>query len=1339
MKSCLEFKSQKIILIDPLTDEVVRKYIYFWNLPKNIYKILDEESFQKNSKVLIDYFGVDWKYYIGLSDEKESDQKNIKAVKEASSNPANKMSKLDFSSDEEFDFDNIAVDFQEDLEDISNEKDIMYFNNISIFPEDTVTELKEKIYISTGIPVYRQHIFHRNSGKSDTHDTWYEISIHGNNYAVSRKNDKENIQNIKVDLFLYRERYNTIVRTWETTDLLDNVMPNNIYLIDMNSYIQHIDKNVVSNDVYQLELIFYGLIKKYFPMLNYNMFQQYLMDENNIFHNYPLINKSRETLNEKYRIQSTISYRVWTSQESLMEKYKSEIDVTIKNIIFMSRNKINETPKSLNMRNMVNMFRCTGKFFAIEGTLQNNENWYQVTKQLEGSEDIIFEDYSLTLFDLKESLNIIFYVGDTDEIANMTIHASGKYLVQRTSQKFKTSFSEYFDMIDKDINHIIDFYNKYPDLTFNRNRTVKNIVKFNKVETEIASIDLSLLWKKSVSLDAFQKYENIINQYEKAGIISKRDNIYGKRINNYILKINRGITKFRIPFITKKNSESKDYYEIFRDGYMNGIWNMRNVGSKFDITKGVTNVIMDISDIDDISYSRAILYIVSLLYDFDDVKEVEKKQKSITNVKKKMEELDPELYKFQSDDGTKYARICQKKFRPTGVYTTEEYNSLPDKKNITKYYNYTRDEDIYYKCPDKYPILGFITGKHPDGYCIPRCKENETDGKKNKLISDICHKEHVFGKKIFDSNVSNIIKFGKSPKVDRLSYVHDSIYELFGIIKKDHLLMHNIDQDEGYMKRMIKAYALFKGVKYQAFASDLVGLITNDIYNKLNFTYYISIDDLKAVILEKSQMHPNMNWPEVVSDIIYYIYGDVIMIFETVITSNKEMLDESNSYINLLINDSININTLHKNNIILFIDLRDVIYPIMYKKKLQELPAKLISQIISFSKFKHKADPKSAMFNTYEKMLSILEKKNLEIKERFIYNSELIGLLLKGNKTFYIGVNNIIVKPDPQYKDIYDLFDRKKYKLDAKEAISLTNEFYNISNAVFICNHDHLHNIQVKEHNKKCNFIGFRIDDVYTWFDDTTHDQLKSIIDLPDISIEFMNYDPYEVNRVLSKYQEAANLDADLLGIHYNLYIYNLFKYEFYSLLQNYRNSEIRDDIANMKRKIKKIKNFKTYLIEKYPYSGKQIYNSLSRNDYLNNIILQEELIILADEIQKIDIHKFIKLGMNQICKFINKIPNIQPDNVLTSEIKVIADINISDQKIKVKYIDDINKQGLFYTDGKLNILKDEFDSLVDILAQDIKNKFNFLQDITHFNIYYINKYFNFDKNPNEKIIITSL
>lgn len=111
---------------------------------------------------------------------------------------------------------------------------------------------------------------------------------------------------------------------------------------------------------------------------------------------------------------------------------------------------------------------------------------------------------------------------------------------------------------------------------------------------------------------------------------------------------------------------------------------------------------------------------------------------TLENIKKDrylidLKDSDPKLFS-ELYDGLLYSVIVQKNRQPQ-LITEEEYNApeyIDGVKNPnyippiskTKYINVTTGEDAYYSCYNNKlnKELYYISGKHPDGYCLPSCK-----------------------------------------------------------------------------------------------------------------------------------------------------------------------------------------------------------------------------------------------------------------------------------------------------------------------------------------------------------------------------------------------------------------------------------------------------------------------------------------------------------------------------------------------------------------------------------------------------------------------------------------
>lgn len=94
---------------------------------------------------------------------------------------------------------------------------------------------------------------------------------------------------------------------------------------------------------------------------------------------------------------------------------------------------------------------------------------------------------------------------------------------------------------------------------------------------------------------------------------------------------------------------------------------------------------------------------------------------------RRLQERDPQLFDLKRHGATNavYSVLCQAGRQPH-VYSREEAAALSAKSRaaLTAYWNFTEGVPAYYGCPSaEYPHLSFRAGAHPLGYCLPCCKK----------------------------------------------------------------------------------------------------------------------------------------------------------------------------------------------------------------------------------------------------------------------------------------------------------------------------------------------------------------------------------------------------------------------------------------------------------------------------------------------------------------------------------------------------------------------------------------------------------------------------------------
>ena len=110
---------------------------------------------------------------------------------------------------------------------------------------------------------------------------------------------------------------------------------------------------------------------------------------------------------------------------------------------------------------------------------------------------------------------------------------------------------------------------------------------------------------------------------------------------------------------------------------------------------------------------------------------------SSSNIRKRdyHEAHDPELY---ANLNQRYSRLCQGDHKPL--------MTQKDGPNTYKYWNFTTKQQQLYKCPDHYPNLYFITGRHKLNYCVPCCAVSKAPAE----VSKQCTETHVYTRRHID-------------------------------------------------------------------------------------------------------------------------------------------------------------------------------------------------------------------------------------------------------------------------------------------------------------------------------------------------------------------------------------------------------------------------------------------------------------------------------------------------------------------------------------------------------------------------------------------------------------
>lgn len=1306
LKNCLYKSSFAVTIIDPKTDQTKSILVFFWNLPSNIEKIIKSSNFKNGASELKSYFGPKYKKILHI--EKKG------ALLGGDVDQEGDIFDIDFENVQESDIKN----YDNKLEDVVLKK-VNYVFNISIYPEDSFWTLKQKIYVVTNIPVYRQHIYYGN------HKTPYTILIQDVEYPIMKTKDTMPILNIKVDQNMNFNKDNVRIRMEETCMILDDIMDEPFYMYDLDDYFENINKTALLNDKISSDIIYHSMIKKYFPILDDKMFKKYLENEQELIASYHLINIGKDVLKSRFASEMKILDKVYNKSAKFHDKYcDSGIDIEIVEVEIKTLPNERDT---MEIRNLVDLIQTNDVYIALDAYVSHNRSKYRVVKNWVGLEQIVLDQIMKTKEDYFGQDFLAVYFSIDMDVHSIYFYTDGSYTVKCNFYKtHDVNFQKLLAKIYPFVRPILDIINSNKDYLF---CSVPDLVPKN---ITLSKIHAKIKWPKILNDKQFAELSNILDKYYTAGIISKR-NVTAKP-NTYMIKLVKGMYKNNVRLYLKKGVESADYYVVFKDIKTYETWNSRWGGENVEIINNMANITFEVYGMDNVKFIRAVNYIFGIMDEIEkNIKDHQLTKKesvaktSKTN-KKKFKEIDPKLYDMEDEKGTKYARICQKKHRPINIYTKEEYDSLPgnDKKHTYEFINYTTGEKVYYKCSDKMPFLGFIIGKHPDGYCIPKCKKSDTSGIKNKQVWNMCTNKHTVDKSeiVTKTHNDNILKFGKILDEDKVGFCHDSLYSIFKL-DREQLLLSGIekifDNVNGGQLLDVLAYLLdfepkmlIESINSKIDKSTWMGLLSANMEFE---EFKLMLDDIK-----NDKIVNKIDITDIVVELSSVLFGLHIVLFDTHIIQEAELLNKSNSSLYMKYTNLTKFNAESKEymNYAMICEIYDSYYPILFYENEEEIKifnteeklGKKLSQIMR--KINILSSDPYRMFE-YGQLSKILK-----VAKKYIWNKYI--LYIESDDGMIVScLNSVNTKDD--IPEVNTFLDIKKLQNSSKVALEFIKK-YVPEPPTFI------------EYSDK--IIGCRVGQIFFWFMAEDHVNIEKYY--KDFSVEYMICNPADVNMSISKnLAPTQKYKKDLYPLYYDMYIYKLFRCEFYKLMMKYRDLASHNKIVD-KFKAGELQSYLQNNPDDFQYSANKIIRIIKQEPEPDKVLKQEifieDIIKLRDSIISKPV-EFLEKICQQFVTIVDKIDEYPIDNVLYSHISFVeTKFSTDDWVVKVKEND---YKSLFYENGRIKVLGNIYKDLVKMLDQDLKNYDMFRYDILNFKLMFVINYLNFRNYNGEKIIIQSL
>lgn len=1251
---------------------------------------------------------------------------------------------------------------------------VRFIYSVPVYPVDKIMTFKDKINIVTNIPIYRQHLWFKYKGKS--YPASYSMNLHKNienidierliafyNSDQTKKKDKSihsSIEGIPVEMEYYKNKDFMRITALDTFNLLQTYFykygVTEYFLVDLNDLINPTELyGKLSKDKYQQELVYYGFIALYFPMITFAVFADWLKNEKTFSQIYPELAPSRRLLTEKYDLESKITNEAYENVDDkvVSKKLFSSITQTIVSI----DNYNQDVEMLLSLRNLFDIIELNEYVTYCKAfVLYRNQSIVLKKSYLNEKEpkDII----PLNSLLIKIKINT-----DTNENMRVVIFKNGNYIIKTDwREENHMDFKTIINVVSEKVNPIITMINKMGDRIKFFDIPLVHLSKSNALFTETS---LAFYYDDDVTETRFNLFKSILEDYRTAGIVIPKDNV----TLGYEYFFRKGMYKYD-PARIEKAIMIDNYYEYLSNGIVKQKWEtlfektrlfqILNVSSKLKITiAGIRNdTEMEIFHMFLTGLLKIYSTNASKIKIVGDETVLAKSKKSLKNLKVQ----DPLLYDFKKiyKSNVVYSKICQKPYQPL-ILSDDEYKKLPSTKKsaAVRYWNFTKQKPVWYSCPNmRFPYIKFIVKQHPRDFCIPCCKKiemNENVNKKKQEMHSSCMKEHIYsGEKVNLTKGSHYIaSYGKNIEVGRISRLPEHTLEpLFfdtyspegGIdqecVTADGYYLFGVDQNTVAINGLGYLYCLIHslGMSMKEFLTDCASRIRKapDKFRVLldgnAGLYFTSSHDLADVIpmmdsddFMMENKYETLPWNMLFMSIGYYFYGVNTIMFDDQHKESIELiLPKGLRNPNEMFPDS------HKNLVIL--RHKEKYYPIYLFnteifKRTGIIDNKLFlneSGLIAIIKavVRRSFDGKSAeRIKSHIDLSTIKEFANdsdITILQYYInYSNLCYAVILKHNgNTTYLPV---VASHYPLEKNINLVFEPYKGEHDSKfETLNKILTLFHKWNAIKskeaglegLLLYPDIKIEQWFKIAKSSEIIGFISGNINYFIKPMSEKEAKSTEDKP---IQTLLYHPYEINSMLYSVKKGTLSITEHLANNsklqvslYEYHLYHLVMLHFIHLFNAQRNQPLRRKLITVLSKTdfnKNIDDLRDFIIDiKDVEDISKLKNIISRYMTIHHDKKQ-----LATDItntyfnfDKVALETIKRMPVKKINEHLHK---------LSKQFITIGTIKTKSFKFPNMYVAcgsaKAAKEDIGYCSGnKLVIEKKRLDDILDILAHDIAN-----------------------------------
>ncbi len=1015
--------------------------------------------------------------------------------------------------------------------------------NISIYKCDTVNIVREKIYLLTDIPIYRQHLLFKINNK---YVPTYNITVGYENAPFNIMTDLSNqstdmISNIVVDRSMISNKNDIKINSLELNMMVNNTTE--ILVVDLFTIVNPSDSNITNiiSDTYYKDVIYYGVIYKYFPILCYDAFELIYVKNESIDISFPQLDINKYNIIKKYNNEKICMTNILSNMKKSEEYIKSQTNrlvYSVKSLVLTC-----QIP-NINMRNLFDMLELNDTIILIACKIYINSQLYVLVKKHIKYSNLNIDKNAIKIntLHIRESTGTRIIISKTRFTFEMKFNESDRYSYDETFKIASDLMKNYLNTLSKYSLYIMT------DSLFTKTFNI-----------QILSSDVIMVYPRTLDTAVFVRMGEFYKQYADAGIIT----VQSIKHDKYTIILNKGIYGNALNI---GNINQFDYYTSAEMMYKT-ILSIRNDIQISHVSSGILFEFVQFSNND---FHKVYPFLLSLTHLFVDTFKINTTMRDNVSKKvKRLSEIDPNMFDFKKYDSEYdvYSVRCQSDRQPS-IYREAEYNTLQNniKKSSVKFWNFSENNYVYYHCPSsKYPVLSFKPQLHPRGYCVPCCKKNNpsSESTSNK-INKLCMEKYKLtddeiSKILTDENEHNhIFSYGKSIVPGRYSKLFTDVLDDKNLYYLNGVEQHVPSYDNaGFVYSIIDALNL----KMSTFIDELKK------YIHLIKEYTDDLNDLiDAIFVKNMDIMMNINWIPIIKKLTKLAY-DVDIIY----------IDDVDSMRNIVISKTLEI-SLHSNSckkIIIIIAHSNGIYPVyMGHPPVKKVFSSHDTIIKSIVKTLFSSDNNIRVYIELNDMLKFLNDDNkYTLTNIFLskFNMIYACILKKDNKNIYVPLLYISdtdiahVKKHKTYipKDIINTCSRC-------DALTFLKDF----NAVFNYSFKPVYNLGTTGFGVSTDYRNYGYVNIFY--------HKPELTPLPDIPSVDIPYDVHDINTVISKNNHTTKY-GDYEKYLYKNYMYRLFIAEFAYILRKNKNVELRTKIRSIISKSTVAYSQLSELLKDYP------------------------------------------------------------------------------------------------------------------------------------------------------------